>query len=102
MKAANTLTVLLMCLLLAQISLTEVPLNKRVAIRSKSSNKYLNGRNSNGENVVMSDGKPYINKNLQWTIQKRGDFYFIKSVSSKCYLDATDKGFGADAVVSCR
>ena len=48
----------------------------------------------------MTDGSPNSDKYLQWTIEKKDGFFFIKSLSSNCYLDGRGKS-GQNVLVTC-
>jgi hypothetical protein len=60
-------------------------------IQSVSSKNYVNGRNSAPKNnqVYLSNDSTYVAypKYFQWTFEKVGDMYMIKSLTSDKYLD---------------
>lgn len=60
---------------------------QRVALQSRSSGKFLDGRSHNNEVAFMTNRNPTGDAYLQWTFMKINDVYAIKSVSSNCFLD---------------
>jgi len=75
------------------------------AIKSVSSGNYLDGRNSSFENqegaVLVTDNTPSTEgegRFLLWTIEKFGNYYALKSVSSGLYLDGRAPGFPVDSL----
>jgi len=67
----------------------------KIAIRSVSSNKYLDGRNPEHDEVYLSAGNPSGNKYLQWTVEMYDGYYSLKSVSSGQYLDGRNSSFAS-------
>lgn len=67
----------------------------KIAIRSVTSKKYLDGRNKNCNEVYISDGNPINNQLLQWTVEMYDGHYSFKSVSSGKYLDGRNSSYAS-------
>lgn len=69
-------------------------LGKKVYIKNKKSQAYLDGRSTSGSPVYLTNKSPAVESNLQWVIEESlsdkdiyKEIYTIRSVSSKCWLD---------------
>merc|ERR1712019_46092 len=68
----------------------------KYAIKSVSSGKYLDGRNQNYNNPLITNRNPANNRFEQWTFQKTNggtNNVAIKSVSSQFYLDGRNSKY---------
>jgi hypothetical protein len=69
----------------------------RYALKSRSSNCYLDGRQHDGEMAIMNSQNPNSNQQLHWELQDCDEGYIsIKSVSSGGYLDGRN-----ESIVEC-
>jgi hypothetical protein len=67
----------------------------KIAIRSVSSKKYLDGRNPEHNEVWITARNPIGDKYLQWTVEMYDGYYAFKSVSSGQYLDGRNSSYAS-------
>ena len=69
-------------------------LGVRYALKSRSSNCYLNGNEKDGEMVTMSNLNPQLTRELHWELIQCDEGYFaVKNISNGGYLDGRNESY---------